>query len=253
MNQLRPFSSVVAILYVIALVLAGMSFSPVVRADFTSAAPGACSNTLNSPIQNFCEATRDTLWRGAKPDVQGAAWLIGKGVRTIVNLELLNDDRATLASVDFNAQADDRDTLLHTLLPEPDTHDIRYYRVRDWEPLVVVAPWLTDDHVAQFLAVALQAPKPLYVHCRSGQNRTGVMVAAYRVIVEGQDQAAAIASVVAEMQAYRGIWFDSDAAYIRSLTPARRAEIREKINAWMPRIKPDALIRCEQGKCRIAE
>lgn len=223
------------------------------RADFTTAAPDACSSTLNSPIKNFCEVSKGTLWRGAKPDEQGAAWLIENGVNTVVNLELLNDDRATLTGVQLEKQLDDRDTLSHTLLKEPAVQDIHYYRVRDWEPLVVVASWLTDDRVAQFLAVASQAPKPLYVHCRSGQNRTGVMVAAYRVIVEGNDQEAAIESAVAEMQRYRGFWFESDAAYIRSLTRERRAEIRKKMNEWIPRIKREALIHCQQGKCQIVE
>lgn len=247
--RIAPF----AFCFMLAFTLAVMLMPNLSHADFTTAAPDACSSTLNSPIKNFCEVSKGILWRGAKPDEQGAAWLIENGVHTIVNLELLNDDRATLTSVQLENQVDDRETLSHTLLKEPSVHDIHYYRVRDWEPLVVIASWLTDDRVAQFLAVASQAPKPLYVHCRSGQNRTGVMVAAYRVIVEGNDQDGAIDSAVAEMQRYRGFWFESDAAYIRSLTRERRADIRKKMNAWIPRIKREALIRCEQGKCKIAE
>lgn len=224
-------------------------------ADLTVAADDACTRKLDSPIQNFCEVTPGTLWRGAKPDEQDAAWLIGRGVRTIVNLELLHDDRDTLTSVQLEILADDRDTLTHTLLPEPGVHDIHYYRVRDWEPLVVVAPWLTDERVAQFLAVAERAPKPLYVHCRSGQNRTGVMVAAYRVIVEGQNDAGAIEKAVAEMQRYRGIWFDADAAYIRSLTAERQQAIRARVQALLPGIerKREALIRCAEGKCTVVD
>ncbi len=247
--RIAPF----ALCFMLAFTLAVMLTPNSSHADFTTAAPDACTSTLNSPIKNFCEVSKGILWRGAKPDEQGAAWLIENGVHTIVNLELLNDDRATLTSVQLENQVDDREILSHTLLKEPSVHDIHYYRVRDWEPLVVVASWLTDDRVAQFLAVASQAPKPLYVHCRSGQNRTGVMVAAYRVIVEGNDQDDAIDSAVAEMQRYRGFWFESDAAYIRSLTRERRADIRKKMNAWIPRIKREALIRCEQGKCKIAE
>src|SRR2546428_11887282 len=57
------------------------------------AAPPACPNDLGSPIPNFCVVTPDVLWRGAKPAQDGAAWLIQHRVRTIVNLELLHDDR----------------------------------------------------------------------------------------------------------------------------------------------------------------
>ncbi len=224
-------------------------------ADFTQADADACSRTLDSPIQNFCEVTPGTLWRGAKPDEQGAAWLIRNGVHTIVNLELLHDDRDTLTSVQLEAQADDRETLAHTQLTDQAVHDIHYYRVRDWEPLVVVAPWLTDERVAQFLAVAQQAPKPLYVHCRSGQNRTGVMVAAYRVIVEGQNDAGAIEKAVKEMQGYRGVWFEADASYIRSLTPERQQAIRARVQALLPDVerRREALIHCAAGQCAVVE
>lgn len=224
-------------------------------AAFTSAAPDACAVNLNSPIQNFCESTQGTLWRGAKPDTAEAAWLIRNGVRTIVNLELLNDDRDTLTSVHLEEQVDDRATLLETRLPTPEEHEIHYYRVRDWEPLVIVAPWLTDERVALFLAVAAQAPKPLYVHCRSGQNRTGVMVAAYRVILESEGDKDTIEKAVAEMERYRGFWFDSDAAYIRGLTPERQQAIRNRIQELAPRVasKREALIRCRDGKCTAVD
>src|SRR2546427_13248520 len=57
------------------------------------AASTGCANDLGSPIPNFCVVTPDVLWRGAKPAQDGAAWLIQHRVRTIVNLELLHDDR----------------------------------------------------------------------------------------------------------------------------------------------------------------
>src|SRR3989440_12998530 len=61
------------------------------------AAPSACTNDLGSPIPNFCVVTPNVLWRGAKPAQDGAAWLIQHGVRTIVNLELLHDDRRAVS------------------------------------------------------------------------------------------------------------------------------------------------------------
>src|SRR6058998_1821421 len=56
-------------------------------------APAGCPNDFGSPIPNFCVVAPDVLWRGAKPAQDGAAWLIQRGVRTVVNLELLHDDR----------------------------------------------------------------------------------------------------------------------------------------------------------------
>lgn len=240
---------------IMSLVLAGLLIPVSACADFTTAAPDACASNLDSPIQNFCQVKPGTLWRGAKPDPAGAAWLIRHNVGTIVNLELLHDDRDTLTSVHLEEQADDRATLQDTRLPTPEPHEIHYYRVRDWEPLVVVASWLTDERVATFLAVMAQAPRPVYVHCRSGQNRTGVMVAAYRVIQDSDGGTEAIEKAVAEMQGYRGVWFDADAAYIRSLTPERQQAIRDRVQQLLPDItrQREALIRCQDGRCQVQE
>ena len=45
---------------------------------------GACPNTVDSGILNFCEVTPGVLWRGGKLDRRGAAWLMQHGVRTII-------------------------------------------------------------------------------------------------------------------------------------------------------------------------
>ncbi len=198
------------------------------------AAPSGCASDLGSPIPNFCVVTPNVLWRGAKPAQDGAAWLIQRGVRTIVNLELLHDDSRVFGEARPASAG---------------RYEAGYFRIADWEPNAVLAPALLDDHVAHFLAVVDDQPKPVYVHCRSGQNRTGVMVAAYRVIVEGASRDAAIA----EMRRYQGIWFKADSAYVRSLSSERRDEIRRKAAAWMPRLKRDSRIICENGKCKVSK
>ena len=198
------------------------------------AAPTACTNDLGSPIPNFCVVTPNVLWRGAKPAQDGAAWLIQHGVRTIVNLELLHDDRRAFGEARPTSAG---------------RYELAYFRISDWEANAVLAPALLDEHVAHFLAVVDKQAKPVYVHCRSGQNRTGVMVAAYRVIVEGLSRDAAIA----EMRRYQGIWFKADSAYIRSLSSERREEIRRKAAAWRPKLKRDSRIICEKGKCRVSK
>src|SRR5882762_4321825 len=198
------------------------------------AAPTGCPSGVGSPIPNFCVVTPNVMWRGAKPAQDGAAWLIQHRVRTIVNLELLHDDRQVFGRVK-PASAD--------------LHEAGYFRISDWEPNAVLAPALLDDHVAHFLAVVDDQPKPVYVHCRSGQNRTGVMVAAYRVIVEG----ASADSAIEEMGRYQGIWFNADSAYIRSLSPERREEIRRKAAAWISKLERDSSIVCENGKCEVSK
>src|SRR2546427_12780379 len=102
------------------------------------ATPAACTNDLGSPIANFCVVTPNVLWRGAKPAQDGAAWLIQRGVRTIVNLELLHDDSRVFGVVKPASGG---------------RREAAYFRIADWEPNAVLAPALLDVHVAHFLAV----------------------------------------------------------------------------------------------------
>ena len=195
---------------------------------------GTCPNNLGSAIKNFCAVTPNVLWRGARPDKDGAAWLIQRGVRTIVNLELILDDKRAFGDA---------------TVEDANNYEVGYFRVHDWEPLRILAPSIVDDHVAHFLAIVSQQPKPVYVHCRYGENRTGIMVAAYRVLVEDVRSEEAIE----EMSRYKGLWLKADEIYIRGLLPQRREEIRRKIMEWIPKLKMDAQVFCANGTCAVSD
>jgi len=199
----------------------------------TQSVAGACLNNLGSPIKNFCVVTPKVLWRGARTDKDGAAWLIQQGVRTIVNLEMIHDDRPSFG---------------HATVADVNNYEVGYFRIKDWEPLSIVAPSIVDDHVAHFLAIVSQQPKPVYVHCRSGMNRTGVMVAAYRMLIEGMSDE----ETIEEMGRYQGWWFKADAKYIRALSK-RREEIQHKVMEWIPKLKKDAQVVCANGICVVSD
>lgn len=192
----------------------------------------SCKTPLSPAVSNSCVVTDQTLWRGARPDASAAKTLIDLGVKTIVSLELLGTDRAAFESA------------------IPDTaepREIQYFQVKDWEPLAVIAPSLVDRHVAHFLAITRTQPVPIYIHCRSGQNRTGIMVAAYRVF-NGAD----IEATVLEMEKYGGFWSKPDAAYIRTLTPERRVVMERQIVEWISKLRRSARITCSGGKCTLS-
>jgi protein tyrosine phosphatase len=174
--------------------------------------------------------SKDVLWRGAKPDVVAATDLVNRGVRTVVNLELAHDDR--------DAFRDARPTVSQPLR-------IEYFRIQDWEPNVLLAQALLDRHVAEFIAITRGQPKPIYVHCRSGQNRTGVMVASYRVLEENQS----IDSAVADMAGYNGFWLKEDAKYIRQLVGERAAKLRAMAAELVETMRAEAHLLCTSAGC----
>ena len=120
--------------------------------------------------------------------------------------------------------------------------------MRDWEPLKLTTPRIVDDHIAHFLAIVDQQPKPIYLHCRYGQDRTGAMVAVYRMLIEGVSEEDAIA----ELRRNRGNWIDVDEKYVRGLSPHHLEEIRHKMLEWIPKLKMDALLVCSKGVCDIS-
>ncbi len=192
-----------------------------------------CSNTLGSPIPEFCEVTPNVLWRGPKPDKNAAAWLINNGVRTIINLELLHNDMDTFAQAAIAGNG---------------MYKIDYFRIKTWEPLYAISQSNADEDVVHFLAIADRAKRPIYVHCRAGENRTGVMVAAYKIILDSQTSEAEVATILNEMRSYKGAWSEATTKYIKGLY-LRRDEIIKKVKRF--KVEKAVQIICNGGKCAV--
>lgn len=151
---------------------------------------------------NF-EKVDSRVWRGAAPTAERGWLLANQGVRTVVNLEWEASDAQAFAG----------------------TH-VNLVRVRDFEPLPWIAPSLADEHVVRALAAIRKGPPIVYVHCRSGQNRTGVVIAAYRILMRSDPPGAAIT----DFKRFRGLWAWGDALYLGGLY-ARRADLMKRVSA----------------------
>ena len=192
--------------------------------------PGACANALGSPLHNFCVVTPGVLWRGASPDRADAAWLVRHGVRTVVSLQL-------------NMRPAFRQARLDPSL----ARSVIYYHVRDFIAVDVLTHYRLDEHVAYVLAIIEKAPKPVFVSCRAGVDRTGIIAAAYRVLVQGKSRRQAIA----EMDRFHSPWDPLNNRYVRSLSGSRAAKISRDVKKWKRRMRPTGEFVCRDGYCRF--
>jgi protein tyrosine/serine phosphatase len=101
----------------------------------------------------------DALYRGEQPTAEGFKELEKLGIKTVVNLRSLHSDRDELEGTNLAYE---------------------HIRMEAWDP--------EQDEIEAFLTIVTDPDKqPVFVHCQHGADRTGTMVAVYRIVVEGWD------------------------------------------------------------------
>ena len=104
------------------------------------------------------------LFRGAQPSHEGMLQLEQMGVKTVINLRGLHDDEDRLSGTKLSYVG------------------IRFHT---WHP--------EEEDVVRFLKIVTDPRRaPVLVHCQHGADRTGTMIAVYRIIVQGWSKAEAI-------------------------------------------------------------
>lgn len=117
------------------------------------------------------------VFRGAQPDMDGYAALKKMGIKTVIDLRTTENEKALVEAAGMRAIA----------MP------INMSREGLKEKVDQVVALMTDP-----------ANQPVFVHCRHGQDRTGIVVAAYRMKVDKWS----LADAETEMQAFgfNDIW-----------------------------------------------
>ncbi len=114
-------------------------------------------------LPNFYKVS-DDLFRGGQPTRDGFIALRSMGIKTIINLRWLHSDGGLIQDLGFV-----------------------YYPIycKVWHP--------EQEDVDLFLELVQSKDNlPIFVHCQHGADRTGTMVAAYRILVQGWEVERAI-------------------------------------------------------------
>ncbi len=120
----------------------------------------------------------DILYRGAQPDDEGFAELKKLGIKTVVNLRSLHSDRSECKEAELD-----------------------YVKIacQAWEA--------EEEEVVDFLKVLADPERrPVFVHCQHGADRTGMMVAIYRILAQDWTKEDAIAEMTEGGFGYHSIW-----------------------------------------------
>ena len=123
------------------------------------------------PDTSFCEGIQDAprsvprfhrvapgIYRGGQPEPEGFKWLKQQGIKTIINLRREHDEREEIEALGLN----------YVYLPMD---------AREEVPMSTLHAFLST--------LTNPALQPVFIHCRRGADRTGFMVAIYRVAEEG--------------------------------------------------------------------
>jgi protein tyrosine phosphatase (PTP) superfamily phosphohydrolase (DUF442 family) len=175
---------------------ANAQYPSTAAACLTTGAPVAPATSSVRGISNFGQVT-PLLFRGGQPTSEGYRELKQMGIDTVVSFR-----------------------------HEKGENSLERRAVEGLGMRFVSLPWHawdgpTDQQVSQFFSVLHSSPhSKMFIHCQQGRDRTGTMVALYRVAIDHWCPS----SAVAEMKAYHyhHFWFPKLETYVESF-PQRLA------------------------------
>jgi protein tyrosine/serine phosphatase len=129
----------------------------------------------------------DFIYRSAQPNAYMIAWCNTIGIKSILNLREDRSDLPLLKSTTIN-----------------------YFNVK------LIATRFTHADVVATLKIMQNAPKPLLIHCKYGADRTGLVVAMYRIVFENWPKEKALSEITDSQYGFNSS-FRNIPAYIKQV------------------------------------
>jgi protein tyrosine phosphatase (PTP) superfamily phosphohydrolase (DUF442 family) len=201
----------------LSLALFCLSPAPLLAQDAGRAAATPASSVLAPPaygeklhIQGIHNSGKvsDVLYRGAQPKERGLAELKKLGISVIVDLR--GEDKTRI-----NWERSQAESLGMRFVHIP---------VSGWSPP-------TDEQVALFLSLFRgDTAQKIFVHCRFGDDRTGVFVATYRMALEKWSAELAIKEMY--FFGFNGFWHPAMKSFIREFP--ERLKVSPSLASFQP-------------------
>lgn len=137
-------------------------------------------------LPNFHQVT-PALYRSAQPLKEGFAYLAkqeapvpgGSPIKTVLSLRAFHEDAS--------------------IVPAAPTLRYKQIRFNTWHP--------ENEDIVKFLRIATTPTlQPVLVHCLHGSDRTGTMVALFRIVVQGCSKEAALTEMTRGGYGFHPLW-----------------------------------------------
>ena len=142
---------------------------------------------LADNIRNFYKVS-DGIDRSAQPDRKNMELMDIIGVKTVINLRRYHSD-----------------------INEAKNTSLKLERVK------MNPGKIKDEDIAEILTLIKNSDKPVLIHCWHGSDRTGVVVAMYRIVFEGFSKEEAIKELREEKYGHHENIYGNIVKYIRNV------------------------------------
>jgi len=171
---------------------------PARPADWATPVSGTCVKNLY--------LIEDGFYRGSQPTAQGFQELQDLGVKTVLDLAGGGGDSVYVPGGPLK--------LVH---------------------IPMTAFELRDDRVLEALRVMVDpANRPLMIHCKQGADRTGALVALYRIVVQGWSKQKAVLEMSTGGFHHSALWRNLDYYVMKADVDALRRELKLSVPPAKP-------------------